>query len=154
MSYQSPFSTRYASKDMRAIWSELAKRRAWRRVWVSVAEAQAAAGLISPEDIDAIRSQETNIDLQRALEIEQHIGHDLVAELQAFAEQCPSGGGVLHWGLTSADVQDNAEVLRQKAALALLLERLRDVLRVLADQIEATHELPVLGYTFDGRVNS
>lgn len=147
MSYQSPFSTRYASKDMRAIWSELAKRRAWRRVWVSVAEAQAAAGLISPEDIDAIRSQETNIDLQRALEIEQEIGHDLVAELQAFAEQCPSGGGVLHWGLTSADVQDNAEVLRQKAALALLLERMRDVLRVLADQIEATHELPVLGYT-------
>ena len=147
MSYQSPFTTRYASNEMRAIWSEIAKRRAWRRVWVCVAEAQTAAGLISAEQMDDLRSQEENIDLKRAAEIEGEIGHDLVAELRTFAEQSLSGGAVLHWGLTSADVQDNAEILRQKAALALLLDRLRSGLLAFAARIEETHDLPVLGYT-------
>jgi adenylosuccinate lyase len=147
MSFQSPFTNRYGSNEMRSIWSEVAKRRAWRRVWVSVAETQSAAGLVSAEQMDDIRSQEENIDLKRAAEIEEEIGHDLVAELRTFAEQCPSGGGVLHWGLTSADVQDNAEVMRQKAALAILLDRLRALLLAFAKRIEETCELPILGYT-------
>lgn len=147
MSYQSPFTTRYGSNEMRSIWSEIAKRRAWRRVWIIVAEAQTAAGLINAEQMDDIRSQEENIDLKRAAEIEEEIGHDLVSELRTFAEQCPSGGGVLHWGLTSADVQDNAEVLRQKAALAITLDRLRSALLIFSDRIEETHEIAILGYT-------
>ncbi len=147
MSYQSPFSTRYGSSEMRSIWSEVAKRRAWRHIWVGVAEAQTAAGLVTGEQLDDLRSQMENIDLKRAAEIETEIGHDLVAEIRTFAEQCPTGGGVLHWGLTSADVQDNAEVLRQKAALAILLDHLRSVLILFAERIEATHEITVLGYT-------
>jgi len=130
--YESPFSHRYGSDEMRRLWSEGAKRRAWRRVWLAVAKAQAAAGLITPEQIDEIRAHAEQIDLERARQIEAEIGHDLMAELRTFAEQCPSGGGVLHWGLTSADVQDNADVLRQKASLTLLLDRLRRVLLALA----------------------
>jgi adenylosuccinate lyase len=132
---------------MRSLWSEIAKRRTWRRVWVSVAEAQTAAGLISEEQLDDLRGQAENIDIKRAHEIEADIGHDLVAELRAFAEQCPLGGGVLHWGLTSADVQDNADVLRQKTALAYILDRLRRGLLLLAARIESTHDFTVLGYT-------
>ncbi|MCK5317441.1 MAG: adenylosuccinate lyase, partial [Anaerolineales bacterium] len=74
MTYQSPFSTRYGSPEMRAIWSEVAKRRAWRSVWVAVAEAQSAADLVSPEQIDEIRAQVDAIDLTRAYEIEAEIG--------------------------------------------------------------------------------
>jgi adenylosuccinate lyase len=147
MSYQSPFTTRYGSSEMRSIWSEIAKRRAWRRVWISVAEAQTAAGLVSGEQLDDLRNHADAIDLKRAVEIEAEIGHDLVAELRTFAEQCPLGGGVLHWGLTSADIQDNAEVLRQKAALAIVLDRLRNTLVSLAQRMEETHELTILGYT-------
>jgi adenylosuccinate lyase len=147
MSYQSPFTQRYGSAEMRALWSEEAKRRAWRRVWVAVAEAQAAAGLVTPEQVDDIRANAPRIDVARSLAIEAEIGHDLMAELQAFAEQCPVGGGVLHWGLTSADVEDNADVVRQKASLGLILSRLREGLLAFSAQIDATADLPVLGYT-------
>jgi adenylosuccinate lyase len=147
MAYQSPFSTRYGSPEMRAIWSEVAKRRAWRTVWIAVAEAQSAAGLVTQEQVEEIRSQADAVDLVRASEIEAEINHDLMAELRTFAEQCPTGGAVLHWGMTSADVQDNADIMRQKAALALLLDRLRSVLLAFAERIEETHDLPVLGYT-------
>lgn len=145
--YESPFSFRYGSEEMQRLWSEGAKRRAWRRVWLAVAEAQAEAGLITPEQIDDIRAHIESIDLERARQIEAEIGHDLMAELRTFAEQCPIGGGVLHWGLTSADIQDNADVLRQKAALTLLLDRLRQALLAFASRIEETHNLPVMGYT-------
>jgi adenylosuccinate lyase len=132
---------------MRAIWSEDSKRRAWRKVWLAVAEAQAAAGLVTAQQVDDVRANVGRIDIKRAMEIEAEIGHDLMAELQAFAEQSPAGGGILHWGLTSADVEDNADVIRQKAALALTLSRLRELLLAFADQIDATADLAVLGYT-------
>lgn len=147
MTYQSPFTTRYGSEEMRALWSETAKRRAWRRVWVAVAEVQADLGLVPPEQVEQLRARMDDVDLRRAVEIEAEIGHDLMAELRAFAEQCGQAGGVLHWGMTSADVQDNADVVRQRAALALLLGRLRALLLAFADRIEATADLPTLGYT-------
>lgn len=147
MSYQSPYSTRYGTAEMRALWSEESKRRAWRRVWLAVAEAQAAAGLVTPEQVDELRAHVQAIDLRRAAEIEAEIGHDLVAELRVYAEQCPRGGAVLHWGLTSADVEDNADIVRQRASLALLLGSLRRLLLSFSDRIDETAALPVLGYT-------
>jgi adenylosuccinate lyase len=132
---------------MRALWSEQAKRRAWRRVWVAVAEAQAAAGLVTVEQVEALQTRALDIDLERTKAIEGEVHHDLIAELKTFAEQVPSAGGILHWGLTAADVQDNAEVVRQKAALAILLDGLRRLLLQFADRIEQTHDLPVMGFT-------
>jgi adenylosuccinate lyase len=103
--------------------------------------------LVSPEQLDDIRANANNIDIARALEIEAEIGHDLMAELMTFAEQSPEGGSILHWGLTSADVQDNAEVVRQKAALAILIETLRKVLVLYADFIDQHAETTVMGFT-------
>lgn len=147
MMYRSSYSDRYGSPEMRSIWSETSKRRVWRRVWVAVAEAQAAAGLVSPEQLDDVRSKADQIDIARALEIEAEIGHDLMAELRTFAEQSEVGGGILHWGLTSADVQDNAEIVRQKAALLILIEGLRELLLQMGDLIEATADTVVMGFT-------
>ncbi len=147
MRYESPFSIRYGSAAMRSLWSERAKRRLWRRVWVAVVEAQAEAGLVSEDQLTDVKAHAVHVDVPRALEIESEIGHDLMAELKVFAAQCPLGGAILHWGLTSADVEDNADVLRQKAGLAILIGSLRNVLVRLADQIETNAEVPVMGYT-------
>lgn len=147
MTYQSPFTIRYGSEEMRALWSERALRILWRRVWIAVAESQAEFDLITPEQLEDLKSQASTIDLTRAWEIEKEIGHDLVAELRTYAEQCPTGGAILHWGLTSADVKDNADVLRQKAALALLLRSIKELLLRFADQIKENADRPVMGYT-------
>lgn len=147
MSYQSPFSQRYGSDEMRVLWSEVTKRHIWRKIWIAVAEVQAAAGLVTAEQIDDIKEHALDIDLARAAEIEAEVHHDLVAELRTFAEQCPLGGGVLHWGMTSADVEDNADVVRQKASLALTLKQLKSLLLEFASRIEGTADLPVLAYT-------
>jgi adenylosuccinate lyase len=143
----SPFAARYGSPEMRAVWSDANKRALWRQIWLALAEAQAAAGVVSEAQLEDVRSHAGKPNTKRALAIEQEIGHDVMAELRAFAEQCPAGGGILHWGATSADITDNADILRQRQALRLLRERLAGLLRALADKIDAYKSLATMAYT-------
>ena len=145
--YISPLTWRYGSAAMRRIWSERHKRRTWRRIWVALAGAQAELGLVTAEQAADLRAHADQVDVDRALEIEAAINHDLMAEIKAFAEQCPVGGGIVHLGATSADVEDNADALRLREALGLVLERLRAPLGRLAEQIDARADQPCLGYT-------
>jgi adenylosuccinate lyase len=145
--YQSPFSWRYASPEMRRIWSENYRRRLWRRVWVALARAQQPFGLVSPAQVQELEAHAAEIDLPRALEIEAEVHHDLMAELKTFAGQCPTAGGVLHLGATSMDIEDNADALRLGEALDLLRARLSTLLAILSGLIAETAELPVIAFT-------
>src|SRR3990172_6252686 len=127
--YQSPFSWRYASPAMRRLWSEQHKRELWRRIWLALAETQQEFGLLRADQAEDLRAHVTQVDIPRALEIEAEIHHDLMAELKTYAEQCPVGGGILHLGATSMDIEDNADALRLAAALDLILERMDDLLQ-------------------------
>ncbi len=145
--YQSPFAWRYGSPEMRRIWSEHNKRLIWRRIWLALAETQAEFGLVSTEQVIDLRRSVERIDLSRALQIEAEIHHDLMAELKTFAEQAPLGGTVLHLGATSMDIEDNADALRIRAGLDLILARISDWLAVLAERIEQTAGQAVIGFT-------
>jgi adenylosuccinate lyase len=70
-----------------------------------------------------------------------------MAEIRAYAEQCPIGGGKIHLGATSADVEDNADVLRIKESLRLIRQRVGSLLEAFAAQIERYQRLPAMGYT-------
>ncbi len=145
--YQSPFTWRYASDDMRQVFSEIHRRELWRRVWVALARAQHSVGLVSAEQLADIEAHAAQIDIDRALEIEQAVRHDVMAEIKTFAEQCEIGGGVIHLGATSMDVIDNADILRQREALDLVLARLRALIGIFADLVERYADTPVMGYT-------
>ncbi len=145
--YRSPYSWRYASEEMRRIWSEAGKRRLWRSIWLALAEVQAGYGLVREDQLEELRRNVQRVDVQRALEIEAQIHHDLMAELRAYAEQCPLGGGALHLGATSADIEDNADALRIRQALAVIRRDLSALLLTLAGQIEEHAALPVIGFT-------
>jgi adenylosuccinate lyase len=145
--FASPFTWRYGSPEMRGIWSEEHKHLLWRRIWVALAAAQHEAGLVSAEQLSDLRLHQDDVDLARTAEIEAQIQHDKMAELRAFAEQCPAGGAILHLGATSADVEDNADVLRIRQALDLLVGRLSPILGRLADLVEGRADLVCIGFT-------
>ncbi|MDX1994132.1 MAG: adenylosuccinate lyase [bacterium] len=143
----SPFTWRYGGDEMRHIWSLEHQRRLWRRIWVALAEAQQTAGLVRAEQVADLRTHMNDIDLERALQIEAEIHHDLMAEVKTYAEQCRVGGGIIHLGATSMDIEDNAEVLRIRAGLEVLIEKLRSVLLHLAGMIEAEAEHVCMAFT-------
>jgi adenylosuccinate lyase len=145
--YLSPFTWRYGTPAMRRLWSEHNKRLLWRQIWLALAEVQAEYGLVTPEQAADLRAHADEIDLPRALEIEAEIQHDLMAELRVFAGQCPVGGGIIHLGATSMDVEDNADALRLRSALDLLLESLSALLRTFGLLIEKYADTPLMAFT-------
>ena len=145
--FLSPLTWRYGSEEMRCIWSEVHKRRLWRRIWVALAEAQSELGLVSREQVEDLRAHMDEIDLARAEEIERVIHHDLMAEVKVFAEQCPVGGPIIHLGATSMDIEDNADALRLRESLALLIARLEELIAGLAEQIERWADTPAMAFT-------
>ncbi|MCB9006841.1 MAG: adenylosuccinate lyase [Ardenticatenaceae bacterium] len=143
----SPFTWRYGSEAMRRIWSEHNKRRLMRQVWLALATAQNQAGLVTAEQLADLQAHAGQIDIARALEIEKETRHDVMAEIRTFAEQCPVGGGIIHWGATSADITDNVDVLRLREAAVLLQDQLKELLVKLAERIEETAVLPTMAHT-------
>jgi adenylosuccinate lyase len=145
--YQSPFSFRYGSEEMRWVWSEAHKRRLWRSLWVALAETQVDFGLIPEEQAEDLRAHAEEIDIQRSLEIEAEIQHDLMAEIKAYADQCPIGGKIIHLGATSMDIKDNADILRVHQSLELLVPKVKGLLLALCSKIDRYADLVTLAFT-------
>jgi adenylosuccinate lyase len=145
--YLSPFTWRYGSAEMRSLWSESNKRLIWRQLWVALAEVQCEFGLVKPEQVTDLRKHMAEINIPHTLEIEAEIQHDLMAELKTFAGQSPIGGGILHFGATSSDIEDNTDALRLRAGLAILLKSLSTLLQSMVALITKWADIPVMAYT-------
>jgi len=145
--FQSPFSWRYGSPRMRAIWSERGKRLLWRKIWVALAKAESRYGLVTAAQIEELDRHAGDIDFAKADEIEKSIRHDLMAELRTYASQCPGAGGVLHLGATSMDIEDNTDALRVRDSIRLIKRALSSLLAALADKIERYAALPAMAFT-------
>lgn len=145
--YQSPFSWRYGSPRMQKLWSEGNKRRLWRQLWVSLAVAQNKAGLTTLEQVEDLRAHQDDVDIDRAHTLEAELQHDLMAEVHTFAEQCPVGGGIIHLGATSMDIEDNADAIRLRDGLGLITNKLKGLIRILAEKVDSYADLPTIAYT-------
>ncbi|MBV8172488.1 MAG: adenylosuccinate lyase [Candidatus Eremiobacteraeota bacterium] len=132
---------------MRALFSEQTKRRMWRRMWLGLAQAQARAALVTPEEIADLRRYVDAVDIDAAHKIEEEIHHDLMAELRVYASQARVGGGKLHLGATSMDIEDNVETARMKVALSMLCGALRSLLDAFAEKVSEYAGLTCMAYT-------
>lgn len=146
-SYQSPFSWRYGSKEMRVIFSEENKYKLWRKIWVELAKAQSKEGLVSREELADLEKHQNNIDISRIWEIEKDTRHDVVAAIKEFAEKAKIGGGKIHLGATSMDITDNAETVRMRKALILIEEQLIKLIKLFGEKIKKYADFPCMGYT-------
>lgn len=145
--YLSPFTWRYGSSEMRQIWSEINKRKLWRRIWVELAKTQHKLELVSKRELDDIIKHQNDIDIEKAHEIEKEIYHDVMSEIKTFAQQCKIGGGKIHLGATSTDIIDNADILQIRQALGLIKNKLNKTLNNFAKQIDKYKDLVCMGYT-------
>lgn len=145
--YASPFSWRYGRAELRALFSEEQRRKLWRQVWVALAQAQSAHGLVSQEELADIVAHACDIDIEAALEIEREIHHDLMAEIRVFASQAKIGGGKLHLGSTSMDIEDTVETYRLRRALSLIGAALDELLRAFAEKIREYADLVCMAFT-------
>lgn len=145
--YQSVFTWRYGSPEMREIFSENNKYRTWRRIWVEMARIQSEKGLVSREELNDLKSHQEDINIERILDIEKETGHDVVAAIREFAEVAKVGGGKIHLGATSMDIVDNADSIRAKEAMLIIEDKLLKLLKLFSEKIEKYADLPCMAYT-------
>lgn len=137
---------RYTRPEMGRIWTEENKFQKWLDVEIATAEVEAEAGLIPKSAARAIR-RKGKFEVERILEIERQVKHDVVAFTTNVAEHVGREGRYLHYGLTSNDVVDTAQALLVREASALLLaglNRLGEVLKKRAFEFQRT---PMIGRT-------
>jgi len=148
LQYDNPLSSRYASREMSAIWSPQRKFSTWRRLWVALAEAEAELGLpVTPEQIAELRGQVDNIDFAAANLYERRLRHDVMAHVHAYGDVCPTARPIIHLGATSCYVTDNADLLLLREALELVRTRLVAVIERLATFAQKHRALPCLAFT-------
>ena len=146
--YESPLSSRYASKYMLELFSSDTRYQTWRRLWVSLASAEMKLGLpINQEQIDEMRAHIEDIDYDCVRQREKEVRHDVMAHVYAYGKAAPSAAGIIHLGATSCYVTDNADLIIYRDGLRYLRNELLKVIANLSDFAEKYKALPTLGYT-------
>jgi len=146
--YQSPFSNRYASKEMQYIFSPDKKFRTWRKLWIALAEAEKELGLnITEEQIEELKTHQDTINYEVAKEREHQVRHDVMSHVYAYGIQCPKAKGIIHLGATSCYVGDNTDLIIMTEALKLVRKKLINVIAKLSEFADKYKDLPTLAYT-------
>ena len=146
--YESPLSARYASKEMKYIFSPDKKFRTWRRLWIALAEAEMELGLpVTQAQIDELKAHADDINYEVAQEREKLVRHDVMSHVYAYGVQCPNAKGIIHLGATSCYVGDNTDIIIMTEGLKLVRNKLITVIRNLSKFADEYKALPTLAFT-------
>ena len=148
-SYESPFCTRYASKEMQYIFSADKKFTTWRKLWVALARGEMKLGIdkITQEMVDELEANVSNINYAVAEAREKEVRHDVMSHVYAYGQQCPKAAGIIHLGATSCYVGDNTDIIIMRDALNLVRKKLLNVIANLARFADKYKDMPCLAYT-------
>jgi len=141
---------RYGTDEMRRIFDETSRLQKILDVEAAAAFAQSEVGNI-PKDAAQeimIRANTRNVRIERCKEIDKQINHDLMAVVKALSEVCsPSAARWVHFGLTSADVEDTAYALQFKEAIYLIQNGLVSIEKTLMRLVEKHRDTVMAGRT-------
>ena len=146
--YESPLSARYASKEMKYIFSPDKKFRTWRKLWIALAESEKELGLnITDEQIEELKAHKDDINYEDAKAREKIVRHDVMSHVYAYGLQCPKAKGIIHLGATSCYVGDNTDLIIMTEGLKLVRKKLVNVINELSKFADEYKALPTLAFT-------
>ncbi|OYN88626.1 adenylosuccinate lyase [Parenemella sanctibonifatiensis] len=141
-------ANRYASAQMRELWSPERKIVAERQLWLAVLEAQRDLGVdfgdVDPDQALAdYRAVLEQVDLDSIAEREKVTRHDVKARIEEF--NALAGHEQIHKGMTSRDLTENIEQWQVRSSLVLIRSRARTALVRLADLAARYADQPIAG---------
>lgn len=146
--YETPLNSRYASDEMKRLFSNDTRFKLWRKLWIALAEAQKELGLdITDEQIEEMKRYAEDINYEVARQKEKELRHDVMAHIHAFGEQAKKARPIIHLGATSCFVTDNADIIIMYEALKLIRKKLVNCIKVLSEFALKYKDMPTLGFT-------
>lgn len=129
---------------MGELWTDTYKFKTWLQVEIAVCEAKAELGEIPADAVAEIKAK-ANFDVDRILEIEAEVRHDMIAFLTNVNEYVGDVGRYIHLGLTSSDVLDTALALQLVASLNLIVESLEQLIQAIRYQAQQHRYTVMIG---------
>jgi adenylosuccinate lyase len=137
-------ATRYATKEMVAIFDPINKIINERKFWMTILKLQQEAGLpITDSDIKAYEKVIEKVDLDSIDRREIKTRHDVKARIEEF--NALAGVEKIHIGLTSRDLTENIELIQIKAGLELIEHRVLQALFLLGEKISKYEKTYMVG---------
>ena len=137
-------ATRYATKEMVAIFDPVNKIINERKFWITILKLQQKAGLpITDSDIKAYEKVIEKVDLDSIDKREINTRHDVKARIEEF--NALAGVEKIHIGLTSRDLTENIELIQIKAGLELIEYRVLQTLFLLGEKISKYEKIYMVG---------
>jgi len=137
---------RYASEEMKNIWSPEGRILLERELWIAVMKAQKELGFNIPaEAIKSYESVKANINLESINARERISRHDVKARIEEFCEL--AGFEHIHKGMTSRDLTENVEQLQVFRGLYLLMGKGVAALSSIAEKAEKYSNLIIAART-------
>jgi len=137
-------ATRYATKEMVAIFDPVNKIINERKFWITILKLQQQSGLpITDSDIKAYEQVVEKVDLASIDKREMKTRHDVKARIEEF--NALAGIEKIHIGLTSRDLTENIELIQIKVALELIEYRTLQTLFLLNEKITMYEKTYMVG---------
>ncbi|NNE21794.1 MAG: 3-carboxy-cis,cis-muconate cycloisomerase [Rhizobiales bacterium] len=144
------WSDMFGSAAMQALFTDHAMVRRYLDVEAALARVQAGLGIIPAEAAVAIAAAATvdKIDWPRLAERTRIVGYPILPLIEQLAEWAPDGPGqYCHWGATTQDIMDTADVLQMRDALDLVSADLDAIAAALAKLAQTHADTPMAGRT-------
>lgn len=146
--YENPLISRYASREMSALWSEQRKFSTWRRIWLYLAEAEQELGLaVTSDQIAELREHLDDIDFTAAAAHERRLRHDVMAHVHALGDICPLARPIIHLGATSCSITDNTDLILLREGLTMIARRVAKVIDLLGKFALEQRDVACLAFT-------
>jgi 3-carboxy-cis,cis-muconate cycloisomerase len=144
------FGEMFGPERMRRLFGDAEMVQRYLDVEAALARAEARLGIVPAEAAEAITASARveRVDWPRLRARTETVGYPILPLVEQLSEWAPDGlGQWSHWGATTQDIMDTADVLQIRAALDLVAEDLDAVAAALAGLAEAHAELPMAGRT-------
>ncbi|HWR38189.1 MAG TPA: adenylosuccinate lyase [Patescibacteria group bacterium] len=137
---------RYTRPEMGRIWTDENEFQTMLDIEIAACEIMAELGQIPAAAVPVIKAK-AKFSVDRIREIEKETRHDILAFLQAVAENVGDEAKYIHLGLTSSDVKDTALGCMMKQAAGIIIEDLKKFREVLKRRAGEHKHTAMIGRT-------
>lgn len=143
------FRDAFGTQRMREVFSDRALVGRYLEVEVALARAEARCGVIPAEAAEVIarESRLERIDFDHLREETDIVGYPILPLVHQMVEMCGEAGRYVHWGATTQDIMDTANVLQLREALDIVDDDIRALRGILADLAKTHRDTPMAGRT-------
>jgi 3-carboxy-cis,cis-muconate cycloisomerase len=143
------FRDMFGTAEMRDIFSDEALVGRYLEAEAALARAQARVGVVPKHAAEAIdlASRSLKIDYDKLRHETDIFGYPILPLVHQLSAAAGEAGRFVHWGATTQDIMDTANVLQIRAALSIVERDLRELRNILADMAKKYRDTPMAGRT-------